>query len=241
MRFSVVVPAHNEERLITNGLEAIAVAAERFGGEVEIVVVANRCTDATVALAEGAGAVVVANEARNISAVRNAGAAVATGEILVTIDADCVMDPTALCAIDELVATGRYVGGGTKVRPERMSPGIRATITLVDLVVLVSRLSAGMFWCCREDFAAVGGFDESLLVAEDLDFARRLRAHGRRSGRRFTMLRTAPVVSSCRKFDRYGDWHMFALARQLPQVRAAAKGTDTWWVDRYFFDFNDEG
>ena len=53
------------------------------------------------------------------------------------------------------------------------------------------------------------------------------------------MIRTAPITASCRKFDRYGDWHMFAMAGQLRQVRAVTKGTDTAWVDRYFFDFND--
>ena len=79
----------------------------------------------------------------------------------------------------------------------------------------------------------------SLLVAEDLDFARRLRTHGKRTGRKFTVLRDAPIVASARKFDRYGDWHMFAMALQLREIRAAMKGTDTAWVDRYFFDFND--
>jgi len=77
------------------------------------------------------------------------------------------------------------------------------------------------------------------FTAEDLDSARRLRAHGRRTDRRFTMLRTAPIVSSCRKFDRFGDWHMFRMALQAREIRAVMKGTDTAWVDRYFFDFND--
>jgi hypothetical protein len=85
---------------------------------------------------------------------------------------------------------------------------------------------------------ALGGFDESRLLAEDLDFARRLRAHGKRTGRRFTNIRAAPVVASCRKFDRLGDWHMFAMALQAREIRAVMKGTDTAWVDRYFFDFN---
>ena len=79
----------------------------------------------------------------------------------------------------------------------------------------------------------------SMLLAEDLDFARRLRAHGKRTGRRFTTMRAAPIVVSCRKFDRFGDWHMFAMARQARQIRAVLKGTDSAWVDRYFFDFND--
>jgi glycosyltransferase involved in cell wall biosynthesis len=239
MRFSVVVPAHNEELLLPKGIAAIATAAAQVTGGVEVIVVANRCTDATVAIAHDYGAAVVESDARNIAAVRNSGAAAATGEIIVTIDADCVMDPATFREIDRLLAPGDYVGGGTKVNMERTSLGIRATLAVVDLTMLVTRLGGGMFWCARADFEAVGGFDESMLVAEDLDFARRLRAHGRSTGRRFTVMRSAPIVASARKFDRFGDWHMFGLALQLREVRAAQKGTDTAWVDRYFFDFND--
>ena len=57
---------------------------------------------------------------------------------------------------------------------------------------------------------------------------------------RFTNLRDAPMVTSCRKFDRFGDWHMFAMALQLREIRAVVRGRDTAWVDRYFFDFNDD-
>jgi glycosyltransferase involved in cell wall biosynthesis len=238
MHFSVVVPAHNEALLLPKGLRAIDVAAEQVDGAVEVIVVANRCTDATVELAHNAGAVVVDDESRNLSAVRNAGAAVATGDVIVTIDADCVMSPPTFREIERLLATRRFVGGGTKVVPERWSPGIRATYAVMEIVVFLTRLGGGLFWCHRTDFEAVRGFDESLLLAEDLDFARRLRAHGRRTGRRFTTIRTAPVVASCRKFDRFGDWHMFAMALQAREIRAVMKGSDTAWVDRYLFDFN---
>jgi glycosyltransferase involved in cell wall biosynthesis len=44
----VVVPAHNEELLLGDGLQALDVAAERVAGGVEVIVVANRCTDPTV-------------------------------------------------------------------------------------------------------------------------------------------------------------------------------------------------
>jgi len=238
MDFSVVVPAHNEAALLPLALRSIAVAAERVDGAVEVIVVANRCTDATAELARAAGANVIENDSRNISAVRNAGAARATSDALVTIDADCRMSPSTFEEIERLFGSGRFVGGGTKVVPERRSAGIRATYVLMEAVVFLSRLGGGQFWCLRSDFMAVGGFDESLLIAEDLDFARRLRAHGRRTGRRFTNLRAA-IVASCRKFDRFGDWHMFALALQAREIRAVVRGADTAWVDRYFFDFND--
>ena len=238
MRFSVVIPAHNEAVLLPQGLQAIDGAARQTTCDVEVIVVANRCTDATAALARAAGAIVVEDESRNIAAVRNAGAATATGDVLLTVDADCRMSHLTFREIERLLDTGRFVGGGTKVLPERWSPGILATYGVVAIGLALTRLSGGLFWCPRSDFEAVGGFDESLLLAEDLDFARRLRAHGKRNGRRFTMLRAAPVVASCRKFDRFGDWHMFAMALQAREIRAAMKGTDTAWVDRYFFDFN---
>jgi hypothetical protein len=65
-----------------------------------------------------------------------------------------------------------------------------------------------------------------------------LRAYGKRTGRKFTTMRAAPVVASCRKFDRFGDWHMFAMLLHMREIRAVTTGTDTAWADRYFFDFN---
>jgi len=238
LRFSVVVPAHNEELLLPRGLAAIAAASEPVES-VEVIVVANRCTDSTIAIAQRAGAVVVESDARNIAAVRNAGARAAHGDALVTVDADCVMSPRALAEIGRLLESGRYVGGGTKVLPERKSPGIRATYAVMEVTSFLARMSAAMFWCRLADFIEIGGFDEQLLLAEDVEFARRLRAHGRETGRRFKKLRTAPVVASTRKFDRFGDWHMFRMALELREIRAAYKGTDSAWADRYFFDFND--
>jgi len=236
VRFSVVVPAYNEERLLPRGLAAINSAGLRTE-EFEVIVVANRCTDSTVAVAEAAGATVVESQARNMSVVRNAGAAVASGDAIVTIDADSVMAPDALVEVARLLETGRVVGGGTKVRPERSSVGIRATLAVVEIATFVARISGAMFWCRLDDYTAIGGFDEHRLVGEDVDFARRLRAHGRRTGRRFATLRTEPVTISTRKFDHFGDWHMFAMAGQVRAIRAAWTGSDSSWADQYFFDF----
>jgi glycosyltransferase involved in cell wall biosynthesis len=239
VHFSIVVPAHNEERLLPSGLDAIADARAYAEREVEVVVVANRCTDATIEVAARTGATIVESDARNIAAVRNAGAAAATGDVLVTIDADSRMARNALVEVHGLLASARFVGGGTKVVPERSSAGLRATYARIRTMSFLTGLSGAMFWCARDDFEAVGGFDERLLVAEDLDFALRLRRHGRRTNRRFVELRTAPMVASTRKFDEFGDWHMFRMAAQLRSIRAAYQRTDAAWADRYFYDFND--
>ena len=47
MSFSVVIPAHNEEKYVRRCIRSIKKAAEACGGETEIIVVCNRCTDDT--------------------------------------------------------------------------------------------------------------------------------------------------------------------------------------------------
>ena len=233
-----MIPAHNEQAYLPAGLAAVWTAAERVDGTVDVVVVANRCTDRTAELAMAGGATVVEHGGRCIAAVRNAGVAAATGDVVVTVDADCTMHPDTLRQVVEHLSSGQFVGGGTKVVPERRSAGITATYAVMEVLVAAARVGGGVFWTLRSDFDAVGGFDETLTVGEDVDFARRLSAHGRRTGRRFTTLRSAPLTASCRKFDRYGDWHMFAMARELPQIYRSMRGTDTEFVDKYFHDFN---
>jgi len=243
MRYSVVIPAHNEQALIARCLGSVRRAVERdaavAAGGAEVVVVANRCTDHTAELAEAAGARVVVDERRNIAAVRNAGVAISTGEVVVTIDADTVMHPDTLVAVERLLASGAHVGGGCSFVPERTSWGIRATMTVGRAAIAMARIGGVVYWCRRADFDAIGGFDQAKLVGEDIDFARRLRRHGATTGRSFTNLSGAPAVVSCRKFDTFGDWHMFTGILQARAIRGSLAGSDTRFVDEYFFDFND--
>ncbi len=240
MDVSVIVPAHNEAELLPRCLSSIARAQSNLNSPVEVVVVANRCTDATAEIAHFQGAMVVDDQSRNIATVRNAGVRASSGRFVVTIDADNIVAPNALSAVHSQLATGHVVGGGTAFQPERRSLGINATYAITLALTRLARVSGVMFWCTREDFEAIGGFNESLSVGEDVDFARRLRRLGRASGRKFVTLNDAPVTISTRKFDRFGDWHMFKMAGELPAILRSLRGRDTEWVDRYFFDYNGE-
>lgn len=234
-RFSVIIPARDEEAFIGRCLDSIAAAANPFPpGSVEVVVVLNRCTDGTEAIARRFGAVVVTEDGKNLARIRNAGAGAASGEILVTIDADSVMSPRTLTEIDRVMATGRYVGGGVFIVPERLSLGIIVTALLVGVVLAWHRVSVGLFFCSREDYDRIGGFDESLLSAEDIDFGRRLRRLGRETDRGYAHLFRAPIVTSCRKFDRFGDWYF--LRRPLKTL-ALLKGRHREHADAVWYDF----
>jgi glycosyltransferase involved in cell wall biosynthesis len=232
------VPAHNEEELLPRGLEALRCAIARSGSSAEIVVVANRCTDATKSIAEAAGAVVVVDQQRNIAATRNAGVAASNGEILVTIDADTVIHPHALVEVIQLIDSGAVVGGGCGFVMERSSLGLAVTEFIMRSVMTLSRSGAVMFWCRRDDFDAIGGFDETLRIAEDLDFARRLRRRGRTTSRRFRNVRSAPATVCVRKWDRFGDWHYFTRVSAAAIRARNPRESDSRLIDEYFYDFS---
>ena len=95
---SFVVPAHNEEALLARTLASIHAAAAAVRADYELIVVDDASTDRTPEIATQHGARVVRVAARQISAVRNAGAREATGDVLVFVDADTILPPETLAA-----------------------------------------------------------------------------------------------------------------------------------------------
>ena len=210
VKFSIVIPARDEERYIGKCLESIGEASKSYPNQVEIIVVINRCTDRTEEIARAHNAMIVRNDSKCLSKIRNAGAREARGEILITIDADSTMSPNMLVEVDRLLSAGKYIGGGVRIIPERMSLGILVSLILILYpLVLLYRVSGGLFWCYRKDFFAVDGFDESIVSVEDVDFALRLKAYGKKQGKRFKKITKAYIQTSCRKFDKFGDWFIF--------------------------------
>ena len=105
-RFSILIPARNEEKYLPGCLDSVARAGERFVDQVEVIVAINRCTDRTEEIAVARRARVVQTEARNLAKIRNTAAQSATGEIIVTIDADSRMSHNMLVDIDRLLCSG---------------------------------------------------------------------------------------------------------------------------------------
>ena len=231
--FSVLIPARDEERALPGCLSAIAAAARQVAVPVEVIVAANRCTDRTEAIARAGGALVVPEDARNLSAIRNAAARAAAGDVLVTVDADSRISVGMLAAIDRLVRSGRHVGGGTVAVPDRWSAGIALTGAALGLVLARHRVSAAVLWSRTADFRAIGGFDEALVSGEDLDFAIRLKAYGRTRHQRFATLVSEHAVTSTRKFDEFGDWY---LLRNPRLVRQILRGRSQAAADHFYYD-----
>lgn len=85
MRFSVIIPAHNSEKFIWNALSSIERQSFK---DFELIVVCDRCTDNTKAIAESYGAKTIDVDYGRDGLSRNAGLDVAQGEYIIWSDDD---------------------------------------------------------------------------------------------------------------------------------------------------------
>ena len=242
IHFSVVIPAHNEEKYIKRCIDSIWAADKVFPGNTEIIVVCNRCTDKTAEIAKENGAIVLTNEDRCIAKVRNTGINAANGKIIVTIDADNRMTRGTLREIYAMLRSGKYIGGGSPIRFERYSFPLWCNDIMVRAIAKVTGLYSGIFWAKKETFDAIGGFAEKKAM-EDVATAKLLKQYGKRYGKKYTTLRRNYLINSTRKYDDLGDWLYFKLMFENAGtfLRAALgdkSGIDKM-LDEMFYDYND--
>lgn len=183
---SVILPAHNEEGLIAGALRSVA-AQTLDPRLVEVVVVSNGSTDDTVPVAESEAARiaarggprprVLADQPPGIALAKNAGASAADGQLLVFMDADSRMSPGLLEAVRDRAAAGERAAS-IRIVADGRDPVDRAFFWILENGKRLLRIRANMLWCEHRLFDELGGFDESLRQAEDLDLLVRARRLG---------------------------------------------------------------
>lgn len=203
---SFIVPAYNEEHELPRALASIRAAAEASGQSFEIIVVDDASTDTTAEIGRDAGAIVVPVRYRHIAAVRNAGARVSRGDILFFVDADTCITPAHVTGALAALAAG-CAGGGARVIPEEPVPWWGRVFVQIfsALYFTLSNLGAGAFlFTTRENFQAVGGFDEQFFAGEEVYFTLALKKLGR-----FKLL-PEPIATSGRKLRMHSAGHILA-------------------------------
>jgi glycosyltransferase involved in cell wall biosynthesis len=220
MKISVVVPAFNEERGLAASLRSIRDAIAPFdqaGWVSELIVCDNNSTDRTAEIARAAGAEVVFEPVNQISRARNTGAARATGDWLLFVDADS--HPSRALGADLLraIESGRYVAGGSTVGFDRPDAGVAGLGSIWNALSRVMRWMAGSFiFCDARAFREIGGFSQALYAAEEIEFSRRMKRAARQRGQRIVILHRHPLLTSARKAKLYTPREMLGfLARTI--------------------------
>lgn len=209
---SLIVPAYNEERGLGETLRSIQAGMDVLRGAglgSELIVCDNNSTDRTAAIARAAGATVVFEPVNQISRARNAGAAAASGDWLLFIDADSHPPRELFAAVARTIARGDCVAGGSTIVFDGANRVARAAAVAWNAWSRVMRWAAGSFIFCEASvFRAVGGFSQDFYAGEEIDLFRRLKRVARASRRRIVILHGHPIRTSGRKAELYGVWEL---------------------------------
>jgi GT2 family glycosyltransferase len=207
MLISVIVPAFNEERLLGESLrqaQAAMTAFTRRHWDTELIVCDNNSTDTTAAVARAAGATVVFEPVNQISRARNRGAAAATGDWLIFVDADTHPSAALFDDVAAQIASGRCLAGGSTVQIESKYLVGKLITTYWNTVSRTLRWAAGCFiFCETAAFRKIGGFDINLFVTEEIELCKRLKKLARTERKRIVILHRHPILTSARKLRLY--------------------------------------
>jgi glycosyltransferase involved in cell wall biosynthesis len=240
-RLSFVIPAHNEEALIGEVLEAILASVARASGGsrndlwlpdtgFEVVVVDDASEDATASIvatfADNAGVRLVACIGGTCAAARNAGVAASSGRVLCFVDADTIVPVNAVERILKLHEDeGRCL---VLYRLASREPGIRAWLWwrfwgLARHLPLARAKSMPAFMSCkRSHFERYGPFDESRTIAEEWPLTGAAYRHGRFLYDRSLTARTSSRRMQLRPFGYARTFLRWTSAVLFPWGRTSA-------------------
>jgi len=229
---SFIIPARNEEALLGQTLDSISNAAPALKTDYEIIVVNDASTDSTASIAQSHGAKVVNVELRKISAVRNAGARAARGDLFIFVDADTQVTAEVLLSVQKAISDGA-VGGGARLVCDAATPAAARCIIWVFMFFWFGLCywAAGCFvFARREAFEKIGGFDERYYATEEMHISRALKRQGR-----FRIV-SGRVITSGRKVRMYSlGQNLWLIVRLLFRgVRGYQRkeGLGYWYDDR---------
>ena len=210
MKVSIIVPAFNEERLLGQTLAQINLARKSFssgGWDSELIVCDNNSTDRTAEIARSHGATVVFEPVNQIGRARNRGAAAASGEWLLFIDADSQPTAELFGDVAAAIETGKYLAGGSTLRLAGDHQIAKVITGLWNLASRFRGLLAGSFiFCEAAAFRKIGGFGAEFFAGEELDLGKRLAELAKATGRKIIILHRHPMLTSDRKVHLYSTW-----------------------------------
>jgi len=237
VKISVIIPAFNEERLLGATLTQVKSAMTAFtlrDWGIELIVCDNNSTDRTAEIARAAGATVVFEPVNQIARARNAGAAAATGDWLIFVDADSQPSAELFSDVAEQIQSGRYLAGGSTVRMDEKHLLAEFFTWLWNCSSRTGRWLAGSFiFVEAAAFRNIGGFSDKLFAAEELELSQRLKRLARETGREIVILHRHPMLTSARKMRLYTIWDHLKLLVRIAFNRRALHNRESChlWYD----------
>ena len=193
VRLSIIIPVLNEAEMIASAVDR-AWELE----PVDVIVADGGSTDRTAEIARSLRCVVV-HSPRGRGRQQNAGADVATGEVLLFLHADTWLEPQAATQIDRAISNRRKICGAFRQHIDSDAPAYRLLERGNWLRAQLLGLPYGDqgIFVRRDAFISVGGFANVPLM-EDVLLMRKLRE------RSMPTMLPGPLHVSPRRWQKYG-------------------------------------
>ena len=206
MRCSIIIPTLNEAK----GISPFLAHLQKFrtAGH-EVIVIDGGSTDSTCQLATPHVDQLLKTSSGRARQM-NAGADVASGEVLVFLHADTFLPDTASQDIEQALTTTSKVWGRFDVRLSGQQILFRVIEWMMNRRSCITGLATGdqAMFVRRDVFDALGGFHPMPLM-EDVEFSRRLCLVSH------PFCIKEPVVTDSRRWQKYGAWRTIFLMWQL--------------------------
>ncbi|MBE9206474.1 TIGR04283 family arsenosugar biosynthesis glycosyltransferase [Nostoc sp. LEGE 06077] len=190
---SIIIPTLNEAGNIKG-----AIASTQSSANIEVIVVDGGSSDDTVNIAQSLGAkVIFSSPGRAVQ--MNAGAAVASGDVLLFLHADTRLPLGFDAMIRTVLQQPKTVAGAFNLQIDHPGLGLR----LVELGVkwrshfLQMPYGDQAIFLTQKVFQQIGGFPE-LPIMEDFELIRRLKSTGN------IVIINTPVITSARRWLQKG-------------------------------------
>lgn len=196
---SIIIPAYNEEKYLPKLLKCIKHQTYK---DYEIIVSDADSTDKTAQIAKQYGCKIVKGGLPAIG--RNKGAKSAKGSILLFLDADAQFDKDFLKNMfsefkeRKLDIAGCYIYPLGKNIVDKTFFGIFNFWTFVTQFIYPNASGSGIV-CKKWLHKKISGFDETIKLSEDMDYARRAGNHGK-----FGIIKSAKSFVAMRRFEKEG-------------------------------------
>jgi glycosyltransferase involved in cell wall biosynthesis len=208
--FSIVVPAHNEEKYIEKTL-AHLYSLDYPKESYEVIVVENGSSDATAAVAQSAidksaskNVRLLSFSQKGVAFARNRGieAGNSKADWVIFIDADTLVKKTCLAELNAFLAkpsSAKHSMGTGSLRPIPATLIARFYFLWQDGLHHLTKTAYGAFFIVRRSVVDTHHFDEQLSITEDGEICAAARATGT-----FFYLGTPLAETSTRRFDKEG-------------------------------------
>lgn len=200
MKISVIIPCKNESDTVGKLLDSLYSQKRQAD---EIIVVNSNSTDDTIGVAKKYSKKlplkIIDSKERGVAWARNNGAKVATGDMLIFVDADSILPEKFLSVFEQQVAEKGFQAGSFTQRINSKKPFIRLGARFMNCYMkLMSHtpwpIGISCLYITNDLFKKIDGFDTELFIMEDYD----LILQAKRQGARISIINTIYYASDRR-------------------------------------------